>query len=73
MPDVKRIGGGLLGADYKIENGRYRFDRVYHGENWNPDLKAPLTAARGQRKAGRIPARRQRPRVAIVRQHLFVL
>lgn len=43
MPDVKRVRGGLLGADYKIENGRYRFARVYNGENWNPQLKAPLT------------------------------
>jgi tricorn protease len=34
---------GLLGADYVIENGRYRFSRVIQGENWNPDLKAPLT------------------------------
>jgi tricorn protease len=34
---------GLLGADYRVENGRYRFTRVYHGENWNPDLRAPLT------------------------------
>ncbi|MEK7403737.1 MAG: PDZ domain-containing protein [Acidobacteriota bacterium] len=42
-PDVKRIEAGLLGADYRIENGRYRFARVYNGENWNPDLKAPLT------------------------------
>src|SRR5207244_6794557 len=42
-PDVKRVQTGLLGADYKIENGRYRFARVYNGENWNPDLKAPLT------------------------------
>jgi len=33
----------LLGADYRIENGRYRFAHVYNGENWNPDLKAPLT------------------------------
>ena len=24
MPDVKKVPGGLLGADYKIENGRYR-------------------------------------------------
>ncbi|PYV16698.1 MAG: protease, partial [Acidobacteria bacterium] len=23
--------------------GRYRFARVYDGENWNPDLQAPLT------------------------------
>ena len=43
QPEVKRIGVGLLGADYKIENGRYRFARVYNGENWNPQLKAPLT------------------------------
>jgi tricorn protease len=42
-PDVKRVRGGLLGADYKIENGRYRFEKVYSGENWNPQLKAPLT------------------------------
>jgi tricorn protease len=34
---------GLLGADYTIENGRYRFSRVYQGENWNPQLRAPLT------------------------------
>jgi tricorn protease len=42
-PDVKRVPGGLLGADYKIENGRYRFAKVYDGENWNPQLRAPLT------------------------------
>src|SRR5262249_12141467 len=24
-------------------NGRYRFARVYNGENWNPKLQAPLT------------------------------
>ncbi len=42
-PEVKRVSTGLLGADYAIENGRYRFARVYNGENWNPDLKAPLT------------------------------
>jgi tricorn protease len=34
---------GLLGADYAIENGRWRFARVYAGESWNPDLRAPLT------------------------------
>jgi tricorn protease len=42
-PDVKRVLTGLLGADYTVENGRYRFARVYNGENWNPQLKAPLT------------------------------
>jgi tricorn protease len=43
MPHPERIQGGLLGADYKIENGRYRFAKIYDGENWNPDLHAPLT------------------------------
>lgn len=42
-PEVKKVKGGLLGADLKIENGRYRFARVYNGENWNPQLRAPLT------------------------------
>ncbi|HEU4388569.1 MAG TPA: PDZ domain-containing protein, partial [Blastocatellia bacterium] len=42
-PEVKRVPGGLLGADYRIENGRYRFARIYNGENWNPQLRAPLT------------------------------
>ena len=35
--------GGLLGADYAVENGRYRFKKVYGGLNWNPQLRAPLT------------------------------
>jgi len=43
VPKPKQVKGGLLGADYKIENGRYRFARVYNGENWNPELRAPLT------------------------------
>jgi len=34
---------GLLGADYAIENGHYRFSHIYQGENWNPQLRAPLT------------------------------
>jgi tricorn protease len=34
---------GLLGADYSIENGHYRFTKIYQGENWNPQLRAPLT------------------------------
>jgi tricorn protease len=43
VPDTKTIATGLLGADYRIENGRYRFSRIYDGENWNQDLRAPLT------------------------------
>jgi tricorn protease len=51
-PDPKRVAGGLLGCDYKIENGRYRFARVYNGENWNPNLRAPLTQPGVNVKAG---------------------
>jgi tricorn protease len=43
IPEVKPIQVGLLGADYAIENGRYRFERIYNGENWDPQLHAPLT------------------------------
>ncbi len=42
-PPVKPVKGGLLGADYAIDRERYRVTRVYDGENWNPDLQAPLT------------------------------
>jgi tricorn protease len=27
-----------------VENGRYRIKRIYTGESWNPDLRAPLSA-----------------------------
>jgi tricorn protease len=43
VPRGREVKVGLLGADYRVENGRYRFARIYHGENWNPSLKAPLT------------------------------
>jgi tricorn protease len=43
QPDVKHVQTGLLGCDFKIENGRYRFARIFNGENWNPDARAPLT------------------------------
>jgi tricorn protease len=34
----------MLGADFVAENGRYRIRRIYTGENWNPELRAPLSA-----------------------------
>ncbi|MFZ3216044.1 MAG: PDZ domain-containing protein [Candidatus Acidiferrales bacterium] len=43
IPEVQPLQVGFLGADYRIENGCYRFTRVYNGENWNPQLHAPLT------------------------------
>ncbi len=44
MPEVPQNPGGLLGADFTIENGRYKIAKIYDGESWNPDLRAPLAA-----------------------------
>jgi tricorn protease len=44
MPEIPNSQGGLLGADFTIENGRYRVSRIYDNESWNPDLRAPLAA-----------------------------
>jgi tricorn protease len=44
FPDVETVNVGLLGADLEVANGRYRLVRIYTGENWNPDLRAPLSA-----------------------------
>jgi tricorn protease len=38
------VSVGLLGADFAVENGHYRIRRIYTGENWNPELQAPLSA-----------------------------
>jgi tricorn protease len=42
-PPSEQGKAGLLGADYTVESGRYRFSKIYQGENWNPELRAPLT------------------------------
>lgn len=47
-----RVPGGLLGADYTIENDRYRFKKVFGGLNWNPELRSPLTEPGLDVKAG---------------------
>ena len=44
VPSEDPVSVGLLGADFAIENGRYRIKHIYTGENWNPDLRAPLSA-----------------------------
>jgi tricorn protease len=52
VPEPKKVKGGLLGADYILDNGRYRIAKVYDGENWNPGLQAPLTQPGVNAKAG---------------------
>ena len=41
--EIETIPGGLLGADYEIANGRYRFRKILGGLNWSPELRSPLT------------------------------
>ncbi len=48
----KKISVGLLGADYEIVDGRYRFRKVLGGLNWNPDLRSPLRTPGVNVKAG---------------------
>jgi tricorn protease len=43
VPRGRAVAGGLLGADFEIANGHYRFKRIYTGESWNPQLRAPLS------------------------------
>jgi tricorn protease len=40
-PDAPKPG--LLGADYTIDHDRYKFAKIYNGQNWTPSLTAPLT------------------------------
>jgi tricorn protease len=42
IPEAKRVPGGLLGADYAIENGHYCLSKILVGGSWNPEEKAPL-------------------------------
>src|SRR5437879_612630 len=44
-PDQHAVTVGLLGVDYELDpaSGIYRFKKIYSGENWNQDLRSPLT------------------------------
>jgi tricorn protease len=50
--ESETVPGGLLGADYEVAQGRYRFKKVYGGLNWTPDLRSPLTEPGAEVKAG---------------------
>jgi len=38
--DTSRVG--LLGADFATDSGRWRIERIYTFESWNPGMSAPL-------------------------------
>ncbi|MDT8439554.1 MAG: PDZ domain-containing protein [Wenzhouxiangellaceae bacterium] len=53
--DVHRESGanaGLLGANFVIENGKYRIASVYSGEAWTPFLHGPLSDPGNQARQG---------------------
>ena len=46
------MAAGLLGADYEIAGDRYRFRRIYRGDNSAKETRSPLTAPGGRVKEG---------------------
>ncbi len=44
-PDIDTVNVGLLGADLEpdAKSGMYRLAKIYPGENWNGNLRSPLT------------------------------
>jgi tricorn protease len=42
IPAAQHVPGGLLGADYAINNNRYCLAKIYGGGKFNPQAKAPL-------------------------------
>ena len=43
LVERKTVPGGLLGADYEVANGRYRFRKILGGLNSTDELRSPLT------------------------------
>ena len=62
LPKADALPAGLLGADYEVANGRYRIAKIYRGENWNPSLRAPLSAPGVDVHAGDYILERERRR-----------
>jgi len=52
MPEVEKPLGGVLGADLVKDGGRWKIARIYTGESWNPELRAPLDAPGLRVRAG---------------------
>ena len=52
LPPVDSTRTGLLGADLVSDGERWRISRIYTGESWNPELRAPLDAPGLRVRAG---------------------
>ncbi len=49
---TERVKGGLLGADYVVDNNRYRIAKIYRGDAWAANRTGPLNAPGLNVKAG---------------------
>jgi tricorn protease len=45
LPELHPVNIGLLGVDFEVDkaSGMYRIKKIYPGENWDHDLRSPLT------------------------------
>ena len=45
LPELHPVNIGLLGVDFEVDkaSGIYRIKKIYPGENWDHDLRSPLT------------------------------
>jgi tricorn protease len=45
MPEVKKVGIGLLGIDlvYDVSAKMYKINKILQGQNWDNELRSPLT------------------------------
>src|SRR5207248_3066778 len=45
FPELHPVNVGLLGVDFEVDkaSGIYRIKKIYSGENWDHDLRSPLT------------------------------
>ena len=52
FPSIDRSQVGMLGANLSVDQNRYRIDRIFTTESWNPGLSGPLDAPGLNIKAG---------------------
>ena len=62
MPDVPPSPAGCSAPTSRSKRDRYKITRIYDGESWNPDLRAPLAAPGVDVAVGDFVARDQRRR-----------
>lgn len=43
FPKTEKYPTGLLGANLVTDNGRWKIDRIFNTESWNPKLSSPLS------------------------------